>query len=84
MTKTTQPFLPAPSTWSLKTCHITTADSANNGRHYRVVSQYSAASAGRRQLRAAGERPGGRPQAALQTPGQVSDGGGGAGAEMGE
>ena len=32
-----QPFIPAPSTWSLKICHITTAGSANNGRHYRVL-----------------------------------------------
>ena len=37
MTKSTQPFISAPSTWSLKICHITTAGSANNGRHYRVV-----------------------------------------------
>ena len=30
MTKTTQPFLPGTSTWSLKTYNITTAGSANN------------------------------------------------------
>ena len=37
MTKSTQPFILAPSTWSFKIFHITTAGSANNGRHYRVV-----------------------------------------------
>ena len=37
MTKSTQPFISAPSTWSLKISHITTAGSANNSRHYRVV-----------------------------------------------
>ena len=37
MTKTTQPFLPALSTWSLKSCHITSAGIANNGRHYKVI-----------------------------------------------
>ena len=37
MTKTTQPILPATSTWSLKTCHISTAGSAINGRHCRVL-----------------------------------------------
>ena len=37
MTKSTHPFISAPSTWSLKICHITTAGSANNGRYYRVV-----------------------------------------------
>ena len=33
MTKTTHPFLPATSNCSLKTCHIWSAGSANNGRH---------------------------------------------------
>ena len=37
MRKTTQPFMPAPSTWRLKICHIRTAGSTNNGGHYRVV-----------------------------------------------
>ena len=33
----TEPFMSAQSTWSLKTCHITTAGSANIRRHNRVV-----------------------------------------------
>ena len=37
MIKITEPFMLAPPTWSLKICHITTACSANNSRHYRVL-----------------------------------------------
>ena len=36
--KNNSTILARDSTWSHKTCHITTAGSANNGRHYRVVS----------------------------------------------
>ena len=36
-TKTTQPFFLEASNKNLKTFHITTAGSANNGKHYRVV-----------------------------------------------
>ena len=35
--KNNSAFMPAPFTWSLNICHIKTAGSANNSRHYGVV-----------------------------------------------